>query len=103
MTNIVINDLEQNQQLDQPAMSAIKGGNGNWIFGWIRPYAAGGSGGGGTTNLINPVFNIQNTNQTIIGGSAPITAINAPVSAPTTTINENFSLTSIESNTLGAR
>lgn len=99
MVNLVINDLEHNRQLDRHAMSSVQGGNGNWVFGWIRPYAAGGSGGG-TTNFINPVFNIQTTNQTIIGGNAPITAINAPISAPTTTISETFSFASIENNIL---
>ena len=102
MSNLIIRDLDRNEELDAPAMAGISGGNrGAWIYGWISPYSAGGSGVG-TTNFYNSVFNIQVANQTINGGSGPITAINAPVSAPSTVLNESLSVTSIESYALNA-
>ncbi len=99
MTNLVINDLELEQSLGNDAMARIQGGNrGLWVFGWINPYSQRRTGiGGGSNQFINPVFNIQVANQTINGGNGPITAINAPVSAPSTVLNENISVTSIES------
>ena len=102
MTNLIIHDLEHNEVLDDRSMARISGGNrGLWVFGWINPYSASGAGTG-STNFYNSVFNIQVTNQTINGGSGPINAINMPISAPSTVLNENLALTSIESTVLNA-
>lgn len=38
MATITIKDLRADRILDRKAMSAIKGGNGSWVFNWIRPY-----------------------------------------------------------------
>jgi hypothetical protein len=38
MASITINDLRTDRILDRKAMSAIKGGNASWVYGWIRPY-----------------------------------------------------------------
>lgn len=99
MVTIRLTDLEINDQLDELAMAKIRGGNGMWIWGWIRAY--GQRSGGGTTVLNNPVFNIQYANQTINNaGDGPVTALNAPVSSPSTVLNENLSFTSVDSNAL---
>lgn len=39
MATITIKDLRTDQILDRKAMSAIRGGNGGWVYGWIRPYS----------------------------------------------------------------
>lgn len=41
MSAITINDLPVNRTLDRQAMSSLRGGsgNGNWVFGWMVPYA----------------------------------------------------------------
>lgn len=38
MSTIAIHDLPRAAELDRRAMSAVKGGNGSWVFGWIQPY-----------------------------------------------------------------
>lgn len=38
MAAITIKDLNMSRALDSRAMSFIRGGNGSWVFGWIRPY-----------------------------------------------------------------
>ncbi|HEY0845006.1 MAG TPA: hypothetical protein VGE12_06540 [Noviherbaspirillum sp.] len=38
MAAITIKDLNINRTLDRRAMSFVRGGNGSWVFGWIRPY-----------------------------------------------------------------
>lgn len=40
MAAITIKDLHVNRALDRRAMSFIRGGNGSWVFGWIRPYVS---------------------------------------------------------------
>jgi len=46
MASITIKDLRTDLVLDRRAMSAIKGGNASWVFGWIRPYTPKGNGFG---------------------------------------------------------
>lgn len=38
MAAITIKDLHVSRPLDSRAMSFVRGGNGSWVFGWIRPY-----------------------------------------------------------------
>ena len=39
MATITIKDLRTDRILDRKAMASIKGGNGSWVYGWIRPYS----------------------------------------------------------------
>jgi hypothetical protein len=38
MATITIKDLPTDRVLDRKAMSAVRGGNGSWVFGCFRPY-----------------------------------------------------------------
>jgi hypothetical protein len=38
MAAITIKDLRMSRDMDRRAMSFVRGGNGSWVFGWIRPY-----------------------------------------------------------------
>lgn len=53
MATITIKDLRTDRILDRKAMSAVKGGNASWVFGWIRPYQPGGNafGSGSVVNF----------------------------------------------------
>lgn len=53
MSNILIHDLPRVAELDRKAMSAVKGGNASWVYGWIRPYNrnAGSFGSGSVVNF----------------------------------------------------
>jgi hypothetical protein len=51
MATITIKDLHTNRALDRAAMSAIKGGNASWVFGWITPYAPESASFGSGVNL----------------------------------------------------
>lgn len=96
MSHLIIRDLDVAEELDAKAMSHVLGGNrGMWVFGWISPYTRQPAGGIATQQFFNPVFNIQVANQTI-SGNGPITAINAPVAAPSTVLNENISINNID-------
>ena len=89
MSKLIIQNLERNEELDRTALAAIKGGSADWIFGWMTPHGAAGSG----VSLYNPIFNVQYANQTIINeGDGTVNAVNAPTFTPTTNITEqNFS------------
>jgi len=63
MSKLIIQNLERNEELDHKALGSIKGGSGDWLFGWISPHGGAGAGG---VNLYNPIFNVQFANQTII-------------------------------------
>ncbi|EIJ37053.1 hypothetical protein [Thiothrix nivea] len=94
MSHLIIRDLDASGELDMHAMSRVCGGNrGMWVFGWINPYSRQRAATA-TQQFFNPVFNIQVANQTI-SGNGPITAINAPVAAPSTVLNENLSINNI--------
>lgn len=55
MAAITIKDLHVNRALDRKAMSFIRGGNGSWVFGWIRPYLV-------STPTAGPVINFYQIN-----------------------------------------
>jgi len=38
MATLTIRDLNTRRELDLRAMSAIRGGGAQWVFGWIQPY-----------------------------------------------------------------
>jgi len=40
MATLTIRDLNTRRELDCRAMSAIRGGGAQWVFGWIQPYVA---------------------------------------------------------------
>ena len=75
MATITIKDLHTDKSLDHKAMSAIKGGNGSWVFGWIQPYRHNQNpfGGGAVINFYqinnyadqminqNQIVNVNNT------------------------------------------
>ncbi|MCG2579153.1 hypothetical protein LZ012_19355 [Dechloromonas sp. XY25] len=61
MGAIRINDLPINRALDRQAMSSLRGGlgEGNWVFGWMVPYAPQSS------SLLPVVNNFVQTNNYI--------------------------------------
>lgn len=38
MATLTIRDLHIHRELDFRAMSAVRGGGGQWVFGWIQPF-----------------------------------------------------------------
>ncbi len=38
MAAITINDIHTGRFLDRKAMSSIRGGGAEWVYGWISPY-----------------------------------------------------------------
>lgn len=55
MAAISIKDLNYNRALDRRSMSFVRGGNGSWVFGWIRPYVT-------ATPSFGPVINFYQIN-----------------------------------------
>lgn len=66
MAALTIKDLSANHTLDRTAMSSIRGGGAEWVFGWMQPYVAASSRRGASTiNFyeINNYFADQIINQ----------------------------------------
>lgn len=40
MATLTIKDLAVRRELDFRAMSCVRGGGAQWVFGWIQPYVA---------------------------------------------------------------
>ena len=61
MAALTINDLPLNRALDRQAMASLRGGlgEGNWVFGWMVPYAPP------SPSLVPMVNNFFQTNNVI--------------------------------------
>lgn len=80
MAAITIKDLHSSRTLDRRTMSFIRGGNGSWVFGWIRPYVA-------STPAFGPVINFYQINNYADQMINQIQVVDVDNSAPNSNIN----------------
>ena len=55
MAAITIKDLSTQRTLDRKAMSFVRGGGAEWVYGWIRPFVS-------TQPSFGPVINFYQIN-----------------------------------------